>query len=348
MSTKRTIYAKCRMLLALALIVMTLFTISSCDKEKEVVSKTSIDVYIIAGQSNAVGHTKISDRKALLKDMPQLEDGYKNVLYTSHSRMQNQPELEHRFVPWQGVTLDLGRKEGFMGPEVGMAKVLSKFYEKTDSDVGFIKCGHGGTSLLNHKTGIHANGNWVSPSYAEYLKVSYKEDDITGKLYRDLITSVYTSISELKDLGYTQINIKGLYWMQGETDLPKEVEYEIAFKFFVQDIRRDLSAKMKEFTNSDDDLGASNLPILIGAVSSGFNLIDENREEVTNKPFIDMQKKLPSLIDNCYLVDNSTYMITDYIDGKLVVYGSDKMHWNQDQMLSIGEDIGNIIIEHCY
>jgi len=43
MSIKRTIYAKCRMLLALTLIVMTLFAISSCEKEKEVVSKTSIE-----------------------------------------------------------------------------------------------------------------------------------------------------------------------------------------------------------------------------------------------------------------------------------------------------------------
>ena len=259
--------------------------------------------------------------------------------------MQNKPELEERIVPWQGVTLDLGRKEGYMGPEVGIAKVLSEFYEKTDSDVGFIKCGHGGTSLINHKTGIHANGNWVSPSYAKYLKASYEDSDITGKLYRDLITSVYNSICQLKDMGYTQINIKGFYWMQGETDLPKEDEYEKAFKFFAEDLRRDLSDKMKEFTNSDDDLGASEVPILVGAVSLGFNLTDENRAEKTNKPFIDMQKRLPSLIDNCYLVDNSTYMITDYVNSELVVYGTDKMHWNQDQMLSIGEDIGNIIID---
>ena len=333
---------KSKTLLSLFLIMVTFLVFPACEENET--KKTSIDVYIIAGQSNAVGHTKISNRKALIKDMPELENGYKNILYTSHSRMQNKPELEHRFVPWQGVTLDLGRKEGFMGPEVGMAKVLSRYYKDTDTDAGLIKCGHGGTSLLNHKTGIHANGNWVSPSYAEYLKVSYNDTDITGKLYRDLINSVYTSISELKDMGYTQIKIKGIYWMQGETDLPKEEEYEIAFKFFAEDIRRDLSVKMKEFTGGEDDLGASNVPILIGAVSSGFNLTDENREEKTNKPFIDMQKRLPSLIDNCYLVDNSTYMITEYVNGKLVVHGTDKMHWNQEQMLRIGEDIGNIII----
>ena len=333
---------KSKILLSLFLIMVTFCTLPAC-KEQET-QKTSIDVYILAGQSNAVGHTKISDRKALLKDMPALEKGYKNVLYTSHSRMQNKPELEHRFVPWQGVTLDLGRKEGFMGPEVGMAKVLSEYYKDTDKDAGFIKCGHGGTSLLNHKTGIHANGNWVSPSYAEYLRVSYNDTDITGKLYRDLIHSVYTSISELKDMGYTRIKIKGIYWMQGETDLPKEDEYEIAFKFFAEDIRRDLSVKMQEFTGSEDDLGASTVPILIGTVSSGFNLTDENREEQTNKPFIDMQKRLPSLIDNCYLVDSSKYMIMEYVNGAPVVHGTDKMHWSQEQMLCIGEDIGNIII----
>ena len=57
---------------------------------------------------------------------------------------------------------------------------------------------------MNYQTSIHANGNWVSPSYAEYLKVSYEETDITGKLYRDLISQVYSSIAELKDKGYSQ------------------------------------------------------------------------------------------------------------------------------------------------
>ena len=41
-------------------------------------------------------------------------------------------------------------------------------------------------------------------------------------------------------------------------------------------------------------------------------------------------------------------MIMDYVNGKQVVYGTDKMHWNQEQMLVVGENIGNIIIEHCY
>ena len=45
--------------------------------------------------------------------------------------------------------------------------------------------------------------------------------------------------------------------------------------------------KMKEFTGTDDDLGALNMPILVGAVSLGFNLTDENREEkLTNLSLI--------------------------------------------------------------
>ncbi len=66
---------KSKILLSLFLIMVTFCTLPAC-KEHET-QKTSIDVYILAGQSNAVGHTKISDRKALLKDMPALEKGYK-------------------------------------------------------------------------------------------------------------------------------------------------------------------------------------------------------------------------------------------------------------------------------
>ena len=320
-------------LISLFFVLLLAFGVVSCKGETK--RKNKIDIYIIAGQSNAVGHTKITDRETLLKQIPQLKSGFDNVLYASCSRSMTNPQKQDRVVPWQKVTLDLGRIEGYMGPEVGMAKVLSAYYRQTDADVGLIKFGHGGTSLLNHKSGANAYGNWVSPSYAAALRVSYEETDITGKLYRDLCTHVRTYITELIEVyGYTEVRIKGIYWMQGETDRKQTREYQRAFQYFATDIRNDLS----------DLVQGAPIPIFIGTLSLGYNLVDEKTEQEINRPFIEMQKQLAESLENCYIVDNSAYMITEWIEGEAVIRGSDKHHWNQAQMLAIGENAGNVML----
>ena len=41
-------------------------------------------------------------------------------------------------------------------------------------------------------------------------------------------------------MGYGDINIKGVFWMQGETDKNAPDEYKAAFKCFADDLRRNL------------------------------------------------------------------------------------------------------------
>lgn len=314
----------------------------SCKKEKTQEDKF-IDVYIIAGQSNAGGHSQVVDMDALMNTIPQLKNGFDNVFYAGNYKSSN---AEPRIHEWQSVKIGFGYSDNCFGPEIGMAKVLGEYYSDTNSDIGIIKYARGGTCLLNVKTDSNIYGNWVSPSYAEYLGVTYTNEDITGKLYRNLLEQIRTNLSELKEFGgYTKINLKGIYWMQGESDRSKPDEYAIAFKYFAEDIRRDLSAIMKEFTNSDDDLGALQLPILIGTISSGFFLVNAGVQAQINDVFITMQNKLPEEIDNCYIVDNSSLMITEWISNKLIIRGVDQYHWGQDQMLTIGKKVGETIID---
>ena len=42
---------------------------------------TAIDLYLIAGQSNASGTTNVADKTAAYEVDPQLENGFSNVLY---------------------------------------------------------------------------------------------------------------------------------------------------------------------------------------------------------------------------------------------------------------------------
>lgn len=307
----------------------------------------SIDIYLIAGQSNASGSTKVTDASAAYAWAPELETGYANVLYAGNSRSKT----TDRDLPWQNTTLGLGSTDSsYIGPEAGMAKALSAYYNPaTGRTAGIIKYAVGGSSLLNKTTGDpHSYGNWVSPSYAEYLGASYTDSDATGKLYRNFLEQVERNIAELYEYGgYTEINIKGLYWMQGCNNRTEPAAYQVAFEFFADDVRADLSALTKDFTGTSDDLGASEMPIIVGTISQTQNLIDSTTEQSINKPFVEMQKKLPQAIKNCYVVDNSQYAITRWnsTTGKVEVLGSDQWHWNQADALAIGDNVGKLILD---
>ena len=227
-----------------------------------------------------------------------------------------------------------------------MAKALSSYYnEETGKTAGIIKYAVGGSSLQNKTSGTpHSYGNWVSPSYAEHLDVSYVSTSATGKLYRNLLDQVKKNISELAAYGgYTDIHMKGLYWMQGCNDRAKPQEYELAFQYFAEDIRNDLSALMKEYTKSENDCGASEMPIIVGTISQTQNLTSATTEN-TNKQFIEMQKGLVEKVENCHVVDNSAYAITRWENNAAVVVGSDKWHWNQADALEIGENVGKCLL----
>lgn len=306
----------------------------------------SIDIYLIAGQSNASGSTKVTNAAAAYEWAPELEIGYANVHYAGNSRSKT----ADRDLPWQNVTLGLGSTDSsYIGPEAGMAEALSNYYNaETGKTAGIIKYAVGGSSLLNKTSGDpHSYGNWVSPSYAEHLGVSYTDSGATGKLYRNFLAQVEKNIAELYEYGgYTEINIKGLYWMQGCNNRTEPAEYQVAFEYFADDVRADLSDLMKEFTGSSDDLGASEMSIIVGTISQTQNLTDESIEENVNKPFVEMQKGLADVIENCYVVDNSQYAITRWNTntGSADILGSDQWHWNQADALEIGYNVGELIV----
>ncbi|MBE6668341.1 MAG: sialate O-acetylesterase [Ruminococcaceae bacterium] len=318
-------------------------------------NEKSIDIYIIAGQSNAVGHSKINDMETIASGVPGVVKGYSNIYYAGNARtdtvVSSVRYIIDNDVDWQNVTVGLGRQGGYIGPELGMAEVLSSYYNKnTGKEAGIIKFAHGGTSLFDKSTGSNQFGNWVSPSYAEELGLGYEDGDVTGQLYRDLLLEVSSNILALKKKGYTDIKIKGLYWMQGENDRGEPNNYERVFPTWVKDIRGDLSDMMRFINESNDDSGASSMPVFVGTISKTFALsAGDKTGDAINQPFIDMQKRLTGIIENCYVIDNSKYAINvwEFENDKCVVVGADTYHWNQNDMISIGKDIGNAILRNC-
>ena len=87
-------------------------------------SEKSIDLYLIAGQSNAAGCTKVTDAEAAYAWAPELRAGYSHVHYTGNSR-SNGSAPRDRIIPWQRTTLGLGITDTtYMGPEAGMARAF--------------------------------------------------------------------------------------------------------------------------------------------------------------------------------------------------------------------------------
>ena len=329
-------------------------TESETEKETLVMGEgKSIDIYLIAGQSNAAGCTKITNFNAAYEWAPELKEGYSNIHYAGNSRNNSDAAVRDTDRPWQKTTLGLGIYLGnsnrYVGPEAGMAKALSVYYnEETGKEAGFIKYAYGGSSLFDDTAGSTAkDGNWVSPSYSRYLGKFNYGSSVTGQMYRNFLEQVERNLLELYEYGgYTEINIKGLYWMQGCANKGNPREYKIAFEYFCTDIRADLSSLALRLTGGESDLGAANVPIIVGTLSQTQNLTSASTESV-NIAFIEMQKKLPETIENCYVVDNSQYPITRWnsTTNRAEIVGSDQWHWNQADALTIGENVGKLILD---
>ena len=304
----------------------------------------TIDIYIIAGQSNASGYTKIDE--SIIKSLwDKCYVGSKNVIYAGRAESTdnvNTPSVSTivNEVDWTKARLGQGMSTSHMGAEVGMAKVLSEEYYTGDRVAGIIKFAHGGTSLTGSQGGENAaNGNWVSPSYAKFKKLDYS--GITGGLYRGLLAQVEKNISELEGMGYNQINIKGVFWMQGESDRDEYgYNYQTALEYFISDLRGALS----EITGID----LSELPFMIGEISRTCTSADQDSINL-NERFIETQHSVAEKLDKVYIIPSAPYEIVklDPVTGGEILdpVQRDHYHWNTESIFGIGQLVGRCIID---
>ena len=306
--------------------------------------KKAIDLYIIAGQSNAAGYTRINNT-VLAQLWDKYNIGSENVIYAGRAETTanvNTPQVSTvaNEIDWQPAKAGFGKTTSHMGAEVGMAKVLSEEYYTGNRTAGIIKLAHGGTSLVGGMGGENAaNGNWVSPTFAELRKYDYT--GIHGGLYRALLAQVEKNVAELQEMGYEEISIKGLFWMQGESDRGTyESVFDKAITCFISDIRRDLG----EITGED----LSTLPIMIGEISRTCDGAKEGMVTL-NEQYIEMQRAVAEKVENVYIIPSAQFEIVTLDSSgneKLDPYQNDKVHWNTTQMFEIGELVGRCIIDN--
>ncbi len=174
-----------------------------------------IKVYILAGQSNAVGYNHIKelhDYKTFLK-----EDTCKlsNVIFWPGSNAR--PGFENRWTKLQpgvsDISADEPYKHGSFGPEIGFALTLQKL--QPGEKIAIIKYAEGGTGIAR------------SQDYTDYIPALKNFDDKgrnwypssegkdSGLLYANLINNIKNALTELKNRGLNY-EVAGFLWMQGE------------------------------------------------------------------------------------------------------------------------------------
>ena len=277
-----------------------------------------IDLYLIAGQSNGAG---CSNFTADFKNSdPNFTNGYSNVLYHGVS-------VGGSDYPTKRIYTNVPVKAGYgcgtsdIGPELGMAKALSQYYnEETGRMAAIVKYAYGGTGLADTISGQNfPEGSWCPPSWlAEHGKVDeYK----SGGLYRAFVMQIQSAVSDYRALGY-DVNIIGGYWMQGENDRNKGADiYADMFEYWLADLRNDVYS----ITRDEADL---KMPVIVGSISDYFG---DNYHD-NNLAFTQMQREQIGALENVHVLNNNTIPTVDH--------SNDKAHWDSHSALWIGQQVG--------
>lgn len=173
----------------------------------------TIDMYLIAGQSNADGRAEAADLPAALAATSSDVQVYLN-------------EAWHDLQP--GLNND-GNAEWF-GPELALGRCLQQAYP--ERKIVLVKHAAGSTDLGNCWRAPDSEGNNAGAYYAAFIKT-----------VNDAIASVSPSATA---------RIRGMIWMQGETDAwyddpSMAMAYEENLTAFVRSVRSDLDAANMPF-----------------------------------------------------------------------------------------------------
>lgn len=195
-----------------------------------------IRVFVVAGQSNAVG----SDANAAV--LPETLDPQPDVLFWYELGDDDSVADPNERISSDGwISLsgqpDLGlgtfsNPVGF-GPEIQMGRALA---ESSTDNLAILKFAINGTDL---------SSQWRAGS---------------GVLYLELISLVQTALSDLVSMGYTP-TLSGVFWMQGESDAltaGTALQYDVNLTDFIAEVRTDLAEP--------------DLPFILGRISISLSL----------------------------------------------------------------------------
>ena len=205
--------------------------------------KDIINVYLIAGQSNAVGFgMDTADRIA--KSDVRFSDGFDRVLYYGSQERWSGESFDAGFKP---VRLGMGVSPEHSGAEIGIAPAVNDSGEMS----AIIKCAWGAVHIYpdtQYEISLE-QGTWTPPTYIKKHNVDLTENKLIGNMYNRFVKTVKDGLSLLINDGYTPV-IKGVWWMQGEAEMFTP-EMSSAYKELYETLICDIRNMLTEATGYD-------------------------------------------------------------------------------------------------
>jgi hypothetical protein len=171
--------------------------------DNSVITNQTIDLFILAGQSNAHGHADVSD----LTSAQATQDG---LFYTSWHTQTSNAESTQNYSSW-ATSLVAGSTKGdgnnlvnspSFGPELGFVSRANAI-NLTTQPIGILKYAVGASQL---------NAGDANLSDWDTTATGTRE----GDCYRGLLSALSDATTKLTNAGYSW-NFKGMIWWQGES-----------------------------------------------------------------------------------------------------------------------------------
>ena len=215
-------------------------------------SENIINVYLIAGQSNAVGYGQ--DVGGVIANSDErFINGFDNVLYYGDQERWTGAYPNSYFKP---VKLGMGVSSDRSGAEIGIAAAIADNGEMN----AIIKCAQGATHLYpDSQYEVSLNyGTWTSPTYIRNNNVDLSQNPMIGYMYTRWADTVTRALQLLIEDGYTPV-IKGVWWMQGEAEM-FTLEMASSYRELFETLILDMRATLSQATGYD----CSNVPFVCG------------------------------------------------------------------------------------
>ena len=320
-------------------ILMVLFTVVVAPKETKVEASSgkTIDIYLIAGQSNAAGYTKVeaADKADLLDYDTRYETGFDKVLYYGCSDVNVGAALPKMSI--QSTKIGLGKTAEHIGPELGMAEYFA-IDKGIKNEIGIIKYASGSSSIYDDYTSTNnkLRGNWYSPSVAKVISGGNVGDpNISGNCYRVFLDVVEKGLEAYKAAGYNPV-IKGIAWMQGESEAQSKdysAKYDVLLTALIKDMRQGLAERAKKVGALDAASNYDNLPVVIAKLPSKYSTVYPTAAYTS------------VIRDKQQLVADQDPFVSTIDNDKFKVPGTDSHHYNCSDMLMLGRNFAQQFFE---
>ncbi|MFZ4564705.1 MAG: sialate O-acetylesterase [Bacteroidales bacterium] len=216
-----------------------------------------VKVFILAGQSNAVGYNNIKELRGYHSFQTENSANFSKILFWPGSNAK--PGYANTWTKLQPgvseISLNEPYKEGSFGPEMGFALAIQKLLP--DEKIAIIKYAEGGTGIArsqDYSDYVPALKDFNDKGRNWYPTVNGKEG---GLLYKNLTDNIQNGLTALKNQGLNY-EISGFLWMQGEHEagISKKMagDYGKLMTLFRDAVR--------------SDLNINDLPFVVGEINS--------------------------------------------------------------------------------